>query len=64
MDKVTRNAGYFLSRFRDQCLAYLKTHSAGDYEAAMMAIVEIIEREQKILFEKEEDLKRDKHGGS
>lgn len=62
MDKVTRNAGYFLSRLKEQCSEFLNTHAAGDYEAAMKAIIEIIEREQSTLFKKEEDSEKDKYG--
>ncbi len=61
-DRITRNAGYFLVRFKEQCSEFLNTRAAGDYEAAMKAIIEIIEREQNALFKKEEASKRDEYG--
>ena len=61
MDKTTRNAGYFLSRFKDECLKFLNGHSAGDYEATMKNIVKMIENDANALFKKEEALKQEKY---
>ncbi|MBI5045563.1 MAG: hypothetical protein HZC14_00960 [Candidatus Niyogibacteria bacterium] len=61
MDKVTRNAGYFLSRFRDECLKFLNGRSAGNYEETIKNIVKMIENDANTLFKKDEDLKQEKN---